>query len=254
MNTIKNRVRLFLGTCLLLPTFANAQDWSQQFELYGILASIDGETSMGRVTGAEIDVDFDAILENLEMAGMMHYEAHHKSGWGVSLDYGFMDLGSDISGRRGGVTDISVKQVIFEGLAIRRFQLEDGLLDYTVGVRWWDNEIDVSVDPAVLPGSFEVEIDEDWVDVVVGVRWLNNLNENWKFLLQGDVGGFGLESDFTGRVQVGALYQMKDKWVLDVKYIATWVDYENDETEGQPGYFAYDTVTHGPVIGVIYQF
>lgn len=47
---------------------------------------------------------------------------------------------------------------------------------------------------------------------------------------------------------------MSENWILDLKYKAVWVDYENDKPKGQPGYFAYDTVTHGPLIGFIYIF
>jgi hypothetical protein len=42
--------------------------------------------------------------------------------------------------------------------------------------------------------------------------------------------------------------------LLDLKYRALWVDYENDGTKGQPGYFEYDTVTHGSLIGFIFKF
>ena len=38
-----------------------------------------------------------------------------------------------------------------------------------------------------------------------------------------------------------------------MQYKATWVDYENG-TPGQAGYFAYDTVTYGPLMGVIFNF
>jgi hypothetical protein len=230
-------------------------DWSYEIEPYVLFSSIEGDASIGRAVGADVDVNFDTILDNLDAGGMLHFEAHHNSGWGYVLDYGFMDLGSDVSGPRGGVVDASVRQGVFKALAVRRYQLSDSRLDYTVGVaRWWDNDIDVTVDLAVLPGTLDLEVEEDWVDLVLGVRWLNNLNQDWKFLLQGDLGGFGQESGFTTSMQVGALYQLNDEWVLDLKYKATWVDYENEESKGQPGYFAYDTVTHGPLVGIIYKF
>ena len=201
-----------------------------------------------------MDVGYDQILENLELAAMLHFEAHHKKGWGLSLDYGFMDLGADITGPLGGVTNTSVRQGILEALAVYRNKLTDGQLDYLFGLRWWDNDIDMTIDPVVLPGTATMNIEEDWVDVVVGVRWLNNINEKWDFVLRGDIGGFGLEADFTSSLSAGAHYQMSANWVLDLQYKALWVDYENDNTPGQPGYFAYDTVTHGPLIGFIYNF
>jgi hypothetical protein len=40
---------------------------------------------------------------------------------------------------------------------------------------------------------------------------------------------------------------------LDLQYKATWVDYKNG-SRGSPGFFQYDTVTHGPVIGFVFKF
>ena len=37
-----------------------------------------------------------------------------------------------------------------------------------------------------------------------------------------------------------------------MQYKATVVDYEGG-TKGEPGYLAYDTVTHGPMLGLIYK-
>ena len=241
-------------TSFLLPAKSFAEAWSYEIELYGLLASIEGDASVGRATGVDVDVDFGDILDNLDAGLMIHYEAHHENGWGVSLDYGFMDLGSDITGPLGGVTNVDVRQGIFEALVVRRNKLRDGHLDYLFGIRWWDNDIDVTVDPAILPGTITRNVDEAWVDVIVGVRWLNNINKKWDFVLRGDIGGFGLEADFTANVQAGVHYQMSANWLLDLQYKALWVDYESDDTKGQPGYFAYDTVAHGPLIGFIYKF
>ena len=40
---------------------------------------------------------------------------------------------------------------------------------------------------------------------------------------------------------------------LDLQYKAIWVDYETG-SRGSPGYFQYDTVAHGPVIGFVFSF
>lgn len=239
--------------CMSFSSISYGDGWSYEIEPYGQFASIEGDAGIGRVTGAPLDVGFDDILEALEMAGMLHFEAHHENGWGVSLDYGFMELGADISGPRGSVVDATVRQGIFEALVLNRRQLSSGSLDYFAGVRWWDNDIDIQIVPAILPVDIEVSIKEDWVDVVVGVRWMMNINDRWQFMLKADVGGFGQEADFTSSVAAGVRYKMGERWSLDLQYRGLWVDYE-DGTGGTPGYFAYDTVTHGPIVGFIYAF
>ncbi|NIV16969.1 MAG: hypothetical protein GWN47_00840 [Woeseiaceae bacterium] len=244
---------LFLFSYLLLPPLTHAQDWTFELEPYAMATTISGDASIGRATGVEVDVDMSDILENLELAGMLHFEAHSSSGWGVSLDYGFMDLAADISGPRGGVVDANVRQGVFEGLLIRRSDMGKGQLDVMGGFRWWDNDVDVEIDPAVLPGTAVFDVAEDWFDLVVGLRWTSAINDQWTVQLRGDIGGLGMEADLTSTLAAGLRFAMSQSVDLDLQYKATWVDYESG-SRGDPGYFQYDTVTHGPVIGFVFEF
>ena len=54
-------------------------------------------------------------------------------------------------------------------------------------------------------------------------------------------------------VSAGFRYQISDGVDLDLLYKALWVDFEHG-SRGQPGYFAFDTVTHGPIVGFIFNF
>jgi len=72
-------------------------------------------------------------------------------------------------------------------------------------------------------------------------------------MLRGDVGGFGVASDFSSTVGVSAFYSFKLILSLELAYRATWVDFA-DGTPQTPGHFAYDTVTHGPLIGLAFKF
>ena len=245
---------LFLIVYICIPSQSFAAEWKYEIEPYLQFTSIDGDASLGRVTGAAVDVGFDDILEKLELAGMVHFEAHNNNGWGISLDYGFMNLGSDISGPLGGVAKVDVRQGVLEALAVRRNTMADGQLDYLFGIRWWDNDLDVTVDTAVFPGSTTAGVVEDWIDLVVGARWRSDISKKWKLHLRGDIGGLGMQSDYTSTFAIGALYQISKEWILDLKYKATKVDYENDKAKGQPGYFSYNTVTHGPLVGIVYKY
>ncbi len=237
---------------LAVPGVVKASNWSHEIELYGLAATIDGDSGIGRVDGADVDVNFDDILDVLNAAAMVHYEAHHTSGWGLILDYSFMDLRDDLSGPKGGVADFKVRQGVFQADVMYRVSLAGGTLDYLGGVRWWDNNLEVNVDAAVLPGSVSRRVSEDWVDVFVGARWIQPINQQWDYILRGDVGGFGLEADFTSSLSGGFRYKLTEALELDMQYKATVVDYEGG-TKGEPGYFAYDTVTHGPMLGLIYK-
>ncbi len=226
-----------------------ANAWSFEFEPYMLIASMSGDAKIGRTPAVEIGMNFGDILEKLDIGAMAHFEAVHQSAWGIWLDYGFMDLSSDITGPVDGVTDARMRQGTFEAFAMYRQPLENGYIDYLAGIRWWDNDIDVSHN--LLP--IDVEIEEDWVDPVIGARWTTAINESWKFSLLGTVGGFGVGSDLTASGAVGFKYVINNLLDLDLQYKALWADYESG-TKGQKGYFAYDVTTYGPIIGLNFKF
>jgi len=221
--------------------------WSYELEPYMLIASMTGTSKVGRAPTLEIDMDFGTILENLDMAAMVHFEAHNQNGWGLWLDYGFMDLSSDISGPVGGVTNARVRQGILEAFAMYRQPVSNGTLDYLAGIRWWDNDFDINHNALPLA----VEVEEDWVDLVAGARWTTPINESWKFSATGTVGGLGSDISLSGAV--GVKYVISDLLDLDLQYKAYWADYESG-TRGQKGYFAYDVTTYGPIVGLNFKF
>ena len=217
---------LITALCAFATAPAVADDWTFSIEPYILAANIAGDASIGRVTGVEVDVDFSTILEKLDMAAMIHFEAHSGNGWGFALDYGFMDLSDDIFGERGGVVDAQVRQGTLEGLLIRQSRNEASGLEYFAGFRWWDNDIDIAIDPVILPGTTQKKVDASWIDLIVGARWTRDINARWQMQLRGDVGGFGIESDFTSALSASFLYQFSPRFSLDLQYKALWVDYE----------------------------
>lgn len=224
-----------------------ASAWSFELEPYMLISSMTGTTKMGRTPSMEIDMDFGDILEKLDMGVMVHFEAHNVNGWGLWLDYGFMDLSSDINGPVGGVTDVGIRQGVLEAYGMYRQEVSGGYVDYLAGVRWWDNDIDVS--HSALP--LDVNIEEDWVDLVVGARWTTPINDSWKFSATGTVGGLGSDISLSGAV--GVKYVISDLLDLDLQYKALWADYESG-TRGQKGYFSYDVTTYGPIVGLNFKF
>ena len=242
---------LTAALALGLGSTAAAGDWEINFEPYGLAANIDGTASIGRVVGAPVNVGFGDILENLKMAAMLHVEGFNTTNnWGVILDYGYMNLGGH--GTRGVLT-AGVKQGILEAFIAKRIQVETGHIDWYAGVRSWNNKIDLVLDPAILPGSSTISVREQWVDIVFGARSVMPPNERWTMLLRADVGGFGASSELTYSGSAGVHYHFSDKWLLDIQYKGVWVDYESG-TAGAPNSFFYDTVTHGPLVGISYEF
>ena len=221
--------------------------WSFEIEPYAMITNIAGDTKIYPRVGGSVDVDFGTILDNLDMAAMIHMEAHHESGWGLWIDYGFMDLSNEVSAVPG-ITSVNVRQGVLEVMGLYRQNLTSGYIEYLAGIRWWDNDLELNT----VRRDFDKPV--DWVDGLVGLRYTHILNENWKLRVHGDIGGGG--ADITYATSAGVIYTINDLMDVDVKYKATWVDYE-DGTPGLPGqndYFLYDTVTHGLVIGLNFKF
>jgi len=225
--------------------------WAFEFEPYIMFTTIEGDSKFKNTPTANLDVDFGTILENLDMAFMGHFEAHHESGWGMWLDYGFMDLSNDIAVAPA-IDSIRVRQGILEAVGLYRQITSNGYVEYLAGIRWWDNDFDISSSLPILAKTRNI----DWVDGIVGLRYTHILNENWKLRIHGDIGAGG--ADITYAASAGVIYTINDLLDVDVKYKATWVDYE--EGEKGPGtlfnsdYFSYDTVSHGLILGLNFKF
>ena len=234
------------------PSVTVYDGWQYEFEPYIFLSTIEGNAKIGLAPHSELYLDFGTIFDNLNMAGMFHFEAHHSTGWGLAIDYGFMDLGQDKANQTGGISEVGLRQGVLEALALYRVKYGLNSLDYFTGIRWWDNDLSLSFSTNNNPSLIDIDKREDWVDFVVGVRWIMPLSKNWSLVSRADIGGFGLTSDFTSTVELGATYQISDSVILNMKYKSAWVDYDNEE-EGRDA-FIYDTATHGPVIGLRVAF
>lgn len=251
---VKKRNLIAIIIASSVHTTAYADNWAFELEPYLMGTSIVGDASIGRISGAPVDVDFKTILDNLDMAAMLHFEAHHKSGWGIAMDYGFMDLSQKHTNNQGGLLKVGLRQGVLETLGLYRVKHGRTIIDYFAGVRWWDNDIELILDPSFTAGSTNIKVKEDWVDVVAGIRWNQSINRQWNFIARADVGGFGLSADFTSTVEAGFTYKVSKLMTLDMKYKASWVDYENNGNKEEVGHFVYDTITHGPILGLNFKF
>ena len=245
-------------TPVVEEAMAETKAWSFELEPYLMVTNIGGSTNLVLAQASELDVDFGTILDNLDAAAMIHAEAHHQSGWGFWVDYGFMDLSNSVDAAQR-ITSARARQGVLEVMGLYRQTLESGYVEYLAGIRWWDNDIDVGYNLPNLGRSGTVSKEVDWVDAVVGLRYTHILNENWKFRMHGDLGGSS--NNFTVSTSAGVIYTINDLIDINVRYKATWVDYEEGTVfdirnipNNDLDYFAYDTVTHGLILGVNFKF
>jgi hypothetical protein len=195
-----------------------------------------------------VDLGFDDLVENLRLGAMLHAEAG-KGAWGVVADLVFMRLGSDITLPGTSVLDIEVNEFIVEGFVSRRFDSPGRRAEVYAGIRYWDVDLDlVLVDG---PGG-GFDLGDRWVDPVVGARIVRDIAEDWFLTARGDLGGFGIGSDFSWTLQGGVGYDVGTWFSLVAQYKALGVDFENDKAGANS--LLYDTTMHGPLLGFVFHF
>ena len=187
---------------------AETGKWRWTGKIYLWASGIDGTTR----NGGDIDVGFDDLLENLELALMGGVEASNGT-WSVIGDVIYMDLaGEGTSSLPGpGPGQVSAKAGL-EGWVVNalggyRFGTsEAGVADLTFGLRYLD--LDVKLDTTSNlpgPGQQSIRAGDSVVDAVVGIRGGVRLSESFYVPYIFDVGAG--ESDLTWQAMAGIGWQ-----------------------------------------------
>lgn len=218
-------------------------EWTFDLGLYGWATAMSGESGAGDVT-AELDASFSDILENLEFGAMAGFAATHGR-WVVLGDVVFASLGATNEGQHA-KAEVDVDMLIFEadlGYEVaQNVQLFGGVRRFDL-----DNEVVVGLGPLERTAKGG----EAWTDPVVGVRWGAPIGERGSFWLRGDVGGFGVGSDFAWNALAAFGYRVGESTTLALGYRVLDVDYEQGSGSD---HFVYDIQIGGPELGVIFRF
>jgi hypothetical protein len=122
-------------------------------------------------------------------------------------------------------------------------------LDAYAGARV--THLSVELDPA---GPASAERDDTWVDPIIGLKARFPLSKRWEVLTWGDIGGFGVSSDFTWSAG-GVLGYNFTMFGLPSTvyggYRAMGWDYSRG---GGRGEFVWDATLHGPLLGLSVSF
>ncbi len=137
--------------------------------------------------------------------------------------------------------------------------------DVLAGGRYWKQDVSVSADLNANINIDGLEVsggrviarsgNVDWIDPFIGARLRKEILPGQGLTVRGDIGGFGVGSEFTW--QVIAAYDVR---IADVKgvgidgylgYRALSVDYSQGSGTSR---YEFDAVMHGPVMGVTFKF
>ena len=238
---------LALATALFASAPLCAAEWKHEIAPYVWGAAMDGTTTTGPVT-ADVDASFGDILDNLELGFMGTYRATRER-LSITMDAIYMGLGGNGRGPEGFVkADVDVDQSALE-VDVGYEVIER--LSVFAGLRY--NDLSVEIDTSGPLGRRSAEADEDWIDPVIGAHYTMPFALAWSFTVRGDLGGFGVGSDFAWQ-GVGTLrWQASDNLGLLAGYRYIDMDYNNGKNKDGK-YFEYDMALSGPALGLVFAF
>lgn len=247
------RVKLLVLIICSAVAFSSTTAFGQEdnnwdFELaplYLWAINIDGESGVRGQT-AETDIKFGDIYDSLQGVFTVRLNALYRQKLGLVFDYNYLDLGNETQ------TDVvsietSFKAQILNLAGTYRFLDERHTLDGVAGIRYTDLDLEVDF---IGTGS-GLDKNKNWVDPIVGARYAYQMTDKWALRLYGDIGGFGVSSNFTWQ-GLGLIDFHPWKHVAIVAgYRAIDTDYETGSGRDK---FTYDVIVHGPVLGVDIRF
>jgi hypothetical protein len=231
--------------------------WQFRVTPYFWAAAMDAKVTVG---GYQVDstITFSEIWRHLEGGGMLHMEAQ-KEKWGLFLDPTYMKLRADATFVRQRLPNLPA--IPRDLTATFEMWMIEGGGFYQLGK--WAPEKDRSVTLEAIGGArywwFSADLDTstrinpskstDWVDPFIGLRMSADLTKNILFTFRGDIGGFGVGSDFSwnGISTIG--YRFTKNLVGHVGYRALYFDYKAGTSDKR-----YEVTMHGPIAGLTFAF
>jgi hypothetical protein len=168
-----------------------------------------------------------------------------------------------------GKTEMTIAEVggLFE---LQRWPGSDGsytAVDAEGGFRYWNFTVGTTLDATGSVSYPDLGIDAShslgvsisntvqWVDPLIGLRLRRRFTDHQDVLLRGDIGGFGLGSQFSWQLLAAYTYRWKVSDSLSVAgvlgYRALSTDYSSGSGFGAAG---MNLLFHGPLIGFGVRF
>jgi hypothetical protein len=236
---------------------ASPDGWQFAGSLYLWAPDIKGET----VAGPDIEIDFDTIIENLDLVYMGNLGAR-KGKWSLLADVIYMDLEDDsdstlFQGPLGNLTltltDVAMEAWIVTPIVAYNIVHTDSLdLNLLAGARyfWLETTVKTKTEHRILNETTRFSATEsgDVWDGIVGARGSINLNDKWSLPFHFDVGTG--DTDLTWQAVALVMYNV-GRWNVALGYRHLEWDFDDSNTGGD---VFDDLYISGPIFGVEYSF
>ncbi len=222
-----------------------SDDWKYRIIPYLWAVGLDGDMVVGGQP-VEIDIDFDELLDEVEFAGEVHFEAT-KNRWSWVADTTIIKIDSE---QQAGpfTAEVEMDYVLAEFFVGYRIAPKWDLIG---GVRYWLMDVDLDIQGPIPP----VDEDESWLDLIVGARYFTDISEKWTFAGRADIGGFDIGESADSTWNVSALFFRDYGRKGNKQFIAGYriLDVDFDEGSGT-SQFKFDIEQSGPLFGASFTW
>ena len=264
--------------------------WTFSATPYGWVPLLNGSmTVKGRTF--DVDVDFNDLMNLVRRSEipkdlflLMGYFEARKGRFSVFSDLVYLKVGLNGSmARSRGVDELNATVGASAGLKVEMFIGElaaayeiarwgstgvpgsGTAIDVFAGGRGWWQQADASlaVSGTVNIGDLTLNADRTfsasksvgWVDPLVGLRLRHQFAPGLNFVASGDVGGFGVGSQFSWQALAAINYDFCVRnnviWSGMLGYKALFADYSKGSGLTR---YEYDITIHGPILGITARF
>lgn len=230
---------------------SGTKKWHFRVEPYLMFPNMNGNTGVGVLPLVEVDASASDIFSKLKMGGMLFLEASNGD-WSINSDLLFMNLEQDAvpttiinNGK------VNAKQLGWELAGLKRVT---PWLEFGVGALLNSLQVDMSITRNQAGGGTSTQTgnkSKTWLDPMLITRLTTPSNKKFIGQFRGEVGGFGVGSDFAWQVQALAGYRFSKLFDMTAGYRAIGLDYNSGEGAKT---FVYDMVTSGPMIRFGFSF
>jgi hypothetical protein len=164
-----------------------SSQWRFSIRPYVFLSGLNGSVTVDPLT-FPINSSFSDLLDNLRFGGFLAFSAE-KGRWGFYTDLAYIDLIGQSSSARD--AELELENFIAEADGT----VQPGrasILKFLAGVRVYS-----IVQTLRFRDEPYSEVKTTVVDPIVGAKGEWNISDHWDFELRGDIGGFGVSSEFT---------------------------------------------------------
>jgi hypothetical protein len=291
---LRSPISLLLASALMIgaalqpaaaaPPGDDPEPWRTNLALYGWGMSVSGSATVRNQT---IDTNasfFDLVQKSDSLAGFMGYFEADKGRAGLYADlvYTKLGFGADRVGYRNPIAGLQISTRASAALTYQLFIVEVGglyelfrwpgadgsstALDGLLGFRYWNNQVAATFDATAnlnfsnlhIERSFGLAVARSdviqWVDPVLGLRLRHRFTPNQEVFVRGDIGGFGLGSQFAWQAVAAYSYA----WQFTGYQIAAVLGFRalgvNYSAGSGVDAVGINEVLYGPIIGASFRF